>query len=146
MEKYKETLRTRMNGLSLIAACAAVIYIGLTFYRDRLPVLPSFIKGFHTGAFIGIELIVAAYLGKYLRARKDEQVLKKMFIEETDERTSLILHKASTLGMIVIFGGLALATMVAGFFNTVAFFTLMGALVFALVVFYVLWVYFAKKL
>lgn len=58
MEKYKVQVTTRKNALLLIAATMLLIYAGLVFYRGGLPELPSFIKGFHTGAFIGFELCI----------------------------------------------------------------------------------------
>ena len=146
MEKYKEKVRIRTNSLSLLAVGTIIIYFVLMLNRDHLPVLPSFIKGFQLGAFIGLELFLVAFISKYMRARKDENRLKKMYIEENDERTGLIVLKAGSLGMVIISSGLGIATIIAGFFSATVFFTLMSALFFVLVVFYTLWVYFAKKL
>ena len=146
MEQYKAKLQRRINALSLVAVGTALIYAGLVFFRGQLPAVPSFIKGFHIGAFIGLELIIAFYLGKCMQAIKNADTLKKMRIAETDERTGLVLQKASSLGMSVMFFGLGLAAIISGFLNVVMFFTLLGVLFFALVVFYTLWVYFARKL
>lgn len=146
MNAYKEKMRSRMNLVSIAAATAALVFAVLTIYRDHLPVLPSFIKGFHTGAFIGSELIAVWYLGKCMRARKNETEMKKMYIAENDERTGLILRNASTLGISIVLIGLAVAAIVSGFFSTTVFFTLMGSLFFVLIVFYALWVYYARKL
>ncbi len=146
MNAYKAKMVTRMNLVSFAAAIAALVFLALTIFRDQLPVLPSFIKGFHIGAFIGFEVIAVSYLGKCMKARRDDTEMKKMYIEENDERTGLILRNASTLGMSVILMGLGVAAIVSGFFSATIFFTLMACLLFVLVVFFGLWAYYAKKL
>lgn len=146
MNTYREKLRKRTNLMALAAVVTALIYLILTFNRDNLPTLPSFIKGFHIGAFIGLELFAVFYLGKYMRVRNNEAAMKKMFIEENDERNGLIIRNASTLGMSVIFIGFIVAAIVAGFFSSTIFFTLIGSLFFVLIVFFGLWFYYAKKL
>ncbi|WP_138751494.1 hypothetical protein [Paenibacillus sinopodophylli] len=146
MNAYKEKMRTRMNLVSFAAAGAALIFAGLMLYRDHLPVLPSFIKGFHIGAFIGFEVVAAWYLGKCMRARKNDTEMKKLYIAENDERTGLIFRNASTLGMSIVLIGLGVAAIVSGFFNANVFFTLMGSLIFVLIVFYTLLIYYARKL
>lgn len=146
MEKYKIKVNTRVNILSLVAVGTALIYLGLLLLRGQLPELPSLIKGFHIGAFIGGELCVVYFLGKYFRARRNEATLKQLYIEETDERTGLILQKAGSLGMTIAMGGLVLATLIAGFFSPTVFYALMGASFFVIIVFYSLWAYYAKKL
>lgn len=72
MDKYKIKVKTRKNVLSLVAAATLLIYVGLIFYRGGLPDLPSFIKGFHTGAFIGVEVAVAFFLVRYIKASNNE--------------------------------------------------------------------------
>ncbi|WP_020620442.1 hypothetical protein [Paenibacillus daejeonensis] len=146
MNTYRAKMRTRANWVSLAAVVMAIIFFVLTFYRDQLPTLPSFIKGFHQGAFLSFELLAVWFLSTYMRIRNKDEKLKQWHIAETDERTGLIIRNASTLAMAIIFSGLGMATIVAGFFSTTVFFSLMGALLFILVVFYVLWIYYAKKL
>ncbi|WP_151736022.1 hypothetical protein [Paenibacillus tengchongensis] len=146
MEKYKVSLRNRTNALSLVAAATLLIYVGLLMFRGGLPELPSFIKGFHIGAFIGVEVFVVSYLAKYMRASKSDTELKKLYIKENDERSSQILLSAGSLSMSVILVGLAIAAIVAGFFNSLVFYTLLAALLFILVIFFALMVYFSRKL
>ncbi|KOR89245.1 hypothetical protein [Paenibacillus solani] len=146
MDKYKIKVKTRKNVLSLVATATLLIYVGLVFYRGGLPDLPSFIKGFHTGAFIGIEVAVVSFLVKYIKASKNEAELKKQYIEENDERSIMILHSASILSIAIILIGLGIASVIAGFFNPLIFYTLLVCLLFVLIVFFALWMYYAKKL
>ena len=130
----------RRQGNFVISACRCKVCF------TWLPELPGFMKGFHFNAFVGLELIAAAYLGKLMRARRDESQLKKMYIAENDERSGLILRNASTLGLSAILVGLGVAAIVSGFFGATVFFTLLGCLLFVLIVLFALWIYFAKKL
>lgn len=145
MENFKTKVQKRTRVLSVLMVITALLFAGLFFYRDQLPVLPSFIKGFHQGAFVGLEIVLLSFLLVNRKAAKNEDALKKLYIEENDERTSSILQQGSTLAMSILFFGLGLATVVAGFFNPVVFFTLMGVLLFVLVLFFSLWMYYAKK-
>ncbi|MGE6663841.1 hypothetical protein [Paenibacillus xylanexedens] len=138
MDKYKIKVKTRKNVLSLVAAATLLIYVGLIFYRGGLPDLPSFIKGFHTGAFIGVEVAVAFFLVRYIKASNNEAELKKQYIEENDERSVMILQRAGTLSTAIILIGLGIASVIAGFFNPLIFYTLLTCLLFVLIVFFFL--------
>lgn len=146
MEAYKAKLRSRINALSLAAAGSALIFAGLLLFREHAPSVPSFIKGFHIGVFIGLELIIVFYLSKCVRAYKNEEQRKRMRIAETDERTGLVIQRASSLGISVTMFGLGLAAVISGFLSTVVFFTVLGVLLFVLIVFYGSWAYVARKL
>ncbi|WP_413408540.1 hypothetical protein [Paenibacillus amylolyticus] len=146
MDKYKIKVKTRKNVLSLVAAATLLIYVGLIFYRGGLPDLPSFIKGFHTGAFIGVEVAVAFFLVRYIKASNNEAELKKQYIEENDERSVMILQRAGTLSTAIILIGLGVASVIAGFFNPLIFYTLLTCLLFVLIVFFALWMYYAREL
>ncbi|WP_338587022.1 hypothetical protein V6669_16655 [Paenibacillus sp. Y5S-9] len=146
MDKYKIKVNTRKNVLSLVAAATLLIYVGLIFYRGGLPDLPSFIKGFHTGAFIGVEVAVAFFLVRYIKASNNEAELKKQYIEENDERSVMIFQSAGTLSTAIILIGLGIASVVAGFFNPLIFYTLLACLLFVLIVFFALWMYYAREI
>ncbi|ETT31381.1 MULTISPECIES: hypothetical protein [Paenibacillus] len=146
MDKYKIKVKTRKNVLSLVATATLLIYVGLIFYRGGLPDLPSFIKGFHTGAFIGVEVAVAFFLVRYIKASNNEAELKKQYIEENDERSVMILQRAGTLSTAIILIGMGIASVIAGFFNPLIFYTLLTCLLFVLIVFFALWMYYAREI
>ncbi|MHA6482171.1 hypothetical protein ACX1C1_09775 [Paenibacillus sp. strain BS8-2] len=146
MNDYKKKTLIRITLVSSAAVLTAIAFLVLTLYRDQLPALPSFIKGFHIGAFIGLEAFCLIYLGNCIRVIRNEEAMKKMIIAETDERTALIVRNASALGMGMIHLGLGIATIIAGFLNKTVFFSLMGSQFFILIVFYASWVYYARKL
>ena len=65
---------------------------------------------------------------------RDEKTLKRLYIEENDERSIMIMQKTGAIGMTICNVGLAFAAVIAGFFNQVAFFSLFGAAVFTALV------------
>lgn len=130
MEKFKAKIRKRTLFLSIFLVVIAASYLVLSLYRDILPSVPDFIRGFHTGAFIGAELVAVFFIARYSVSLRKAELLKKLYIEENDERTKAIMQKSGALGMVICIEGLALAAIIAGFIDAKVFFSLLGALVF----------------
>lgn len=145
METYRKKMIFRINMLIIIAIITAALYLGLLFFHGQLPTLPSMFKGMHFGAFIGIELFLIISIVNGLRIIRNETVLKQSYVKENDERTALIIQKTATLSVTIIMIGILIAAITAGFFSSSIFYTLMGTLFFVLIVFYSLWIYYAKK-
>ncbi|OWR28704.1 hypothetical protein CDO73_17555 [Saccharibacillus sp. O23] len=122
-----------------------MIYTGFMLYRSELPILNSFTKGFHQGIFFGLELVILGFLVQNIRGSRSDAALKKMHIEENDERFSLIIQKTASMTALAMFAALGVATVIAGFLDAAVFFALLGALLFMVILFYVLWIYFAKR-
>ena len=149
MEKFKNVLKKRLvfagvfNGL-------AVIFIALTGMYAHSTILGSehitdLIRGFQVGLFIGIQLVMLTYVGKYTKALKSEDKLKKLYIEENDERTKLIEDKIGGVGFNFVLGAIATATVMAGFFHQIVFITLLGVLIFIVLVKGFLKIYYRNK-
>lgn len=130
MEKFKEKIRTRVLGMSLITIFSSLTYFILLFNQNNLPNRPNFVKGFQIGAFVGLELVLVYFIAKYLGSMKNDKSLKNLYIEENDERNIMIMQNTGAMGMSICNIGLAFATVIAGFFNQIAFFSLLAATVF----------------
>ncbi|MDF2573055.1 MAG: hypothetical protein K0R55_4659 [Sporomusa sp.] len=130
MEKFKQKVQQRTAIMGLVMVVMAVVFTYLSGFEGDLPSIPDFIKGFHSGIFTGLELILVFFTAKNLTSMKNETVLKKLYIEETDERTAMIMQKTGAMGMTICMIGLAAATVVSGFYNEVVFFSLLGATIF----------------
>ncbi len=130
MEKFKEKIRVRTLLMSAIVISLSVSYLVLLLNQDKLPKMPSFIMGFHAGILSGLVLLLVRDIFKSLRAMKDEKELKKLYIEENDERKIMIMQKTGAMGMTICIVGLGFATVISGFFNEIVFFSLLGATVF----------------
>ncbi len=130
MEKFKEKIRLRVLLMAIVTICISVSYICLSLNADRLPPIHDFIRGFQFGAFSVVIVILVFFLAKYLGSLKNEEALKKLYIEENDERTIMIMQKTGAYGITICVVGLAFATVIAGFYNEIVFFALLGATVF----------------
>jgi hypothetical protein len=126
MEKFKAKVQKRVLILSMTVLFIGVIYLilisGLVI---DTPTVPDFIRGFNMGAFAGVELILVFFIVKYFVAMKKEDNLKKLYIEENDERSKLILEKTGAFGMLVFTILCAIGAIVAGFFDETVFYTLL---------------------
>jgi len=58
MEKFKEKIRIRTLWMVVVIIFVAISFFVLLFNQDNLPEIPDFIKGFQTGAFCGLQLIL----------------------------------------------------------------------------------------
>lgn len=130
MEKFREKIRVRTLCTSVIVVSLSVSYLILFLNQDNLPKIPSFIIGFHAGVLCGLGLLLIRDIFKNLRAIRDEKELKKLYIEENDERKIMIMQKTGAMGMTICIIGLGFATVISGFFNEIVFFSLLGATVF----------------
>ncbi|NLK85982.1 MAG: hypothetical protein GX279_00620 [Clostridiaceae bacterium] len=130
MERFKDKIRKRTVLMSLSIIAISGIYSVLSLYRGSMPAVPYFIKDLHTGAYLGIKLVLLFYVLKYIRSIRREEALKRLYIEENDERTIMIMQKSGASGMVICMIGFAIGTIVAGFFNAIMFFTLLSALIF----------------
>lgn len=108
--------------------------------------MPDFAWGFQAGAIGGLELVLVFLTVWYLISMRDEKALKKLYIQENDERTLMIMQKTGAIGMTVCSIGLAFAAVIASFFDQTVFFTLLGSAVFTAVVRGALKVYYHLKL
>lgn len=146
MEKYKEKVRLRVIYLTWIMLLTCLINIVLLSNRNRLPEISDFILGFQSGVFTGLLFVFIIFIVKYRKSMKSEEALKKLYIEENDERGQLIGYKGSvstTVAMLIL---LAFSTIVAGFFNEIIFFTLLGVFGMLLIVYCAFMAYFKKTL
>ena len=130
MDQFKKKLRVRVNVLALLILIFSLTYHFLSRYTNTGIEMPDFILGFQTGAFVGLQLVLVFFLVKYFAAIRDETRLKKLYIEENDERTAMIMQKTGAAGMTICAVAFAFATVIAGFYHELVFFTLLGATVF----------------
>ncbi|MBU5312172.1 hypothetical protein KQI38_09050 [Tissierella carlieri] len=134
MKKFKEKIRIRALWMSAIVIGLAVSYLVLFLNQDKLPKMPSFIVSFHAGVLCGLELLLMLDIFKNVRATRDEKALKKLYIEENDERTIMIMQKTGAMGITICIIGLGVGTIISGFFNEIVFFSLLGATLFTALV------------
>ncbi len=129
MEKFKTTLRRR---ISIIALYNVTTLIISTYGYTKN--ISDFMKGFQTGIFLGIQFLLIVIMFKYVKALRDEEKLKILYIAENDERRKFINSQIGGIGINIALSGLAVATIISGFYNTIIFLTLFGSLIFLVLV------------
>jgi hypothetical protein len=138
MEKFKDVLKKRMalvgglNGLALVFISLSGVYGFMA--ADGSKDISDMIRGFQVGIFIALQIMVIVYFGMYYKALQSDEALKKLYIEENDERTKYIQDKIGGTGFNLIIGAMGTATVIAGFFNQTVFLTLLGALIFIVLI------------
>ena len=127
MEQYKEKLKIQnliMGICCLVLALFAILAIGseLGWFFVLKPVAGdghwhSTWYGYCTGASFGLAAVMLFGLIRNIRAMKDEKKLKKLYVQQHDERALQILILARNTAMqILLLVGLA-ASVIAGYFS-----------------------------
>lgn len=149
MEKFRGVLKKRVSTGIALNGLAIVTIALMALYARKVSVpnddIADAIHGFQVGVVLGLQLVAGVFMAKYSKALKDDNELKKLYIEENDEREKLISYKTGKVGFCVILGGIGMATVISGFFNTVVFITLLAVLVFTVIVEGVLYMYYKRN-
>lgn len=138
MESFKGILKKR---LALMSLCniLAFAFIVLTGIYGNMTVggsenIAEMIRGFQVGVFSSLQLMIGIYIIKYIKALRIGDELNKLYIEEKDERTKFIKDKIGGVGFNFCLGVIATATVISGFFHQIVFATLLGVLIFIVLV------------
>jgi len=145
MEKYRKKLKTRISFMSLAIILAVILLIfnsmRMTEAGDEEPFSSGIIDGFQSGLLAALVGIFCVFIINYLMVMKDEKKLRLWYNRENDERRKQIKLKAGgnvvlINSVIIIFSGI-----VAGYFNEIVFFSLIGCALFQLLVSSVIKIY-----
>lgn len=146
-EEYRRKLKSRqkLSWATLLMGIAAVI-AGIIMLR----VMPdSYRTGFLSGLYCGVgaSVIVVDIISliKVRKLLKDETLLHRERIKESDERKNEIARKAAATAMMVFVYILFGALIVSGFFSMEVFWTLWGSLIAYFLIFMVVKMYYTKK-
>ena len=126
MEQFKEKLRIQniiLFLLTLLDLAFFIWYRAGTAGKIWFPVpagtgsFQDFWTGFIHGALVGFLPFMVVLMVRNMAVMEDDDKLKKLFIEETDERSQQILiYARSASTQTFLFAGLA-AAIIAGFFS-----------------------------
>ena len=121
MEKFKKEL---YNSLIFggIYCVLIVILNALAIIFDINDEATMFTLGFS----VGIGAVIISFMVKYYRALENEELLKKLYIEENDERLKHINTKIGGTGINIFILLLVLAMLISNYFNKTIFFTLLA--------------------
>lgn len=128
MKDFKKKIRERFNlctmFFSTLSLPGAVIFSRL-INRDMLFLGMLLLTGMAVIYIVNLRLLF-----RYGKALKSEEALKKLYIEEHDERRLLIKEKTESISIKIVLCGLILATFITGCFSTAISLTLLAVVVF----------------
>jgi branched-subunit amino acid permease len=145
MEKYKRKLKTRILFMSLAIILAVILLIfnsmKMVEAGDEEPFSSGFIDGFQSGLLAALVGIFCVFIINYLIVMKDERKLRLLYNRENDERRKQIKLKSG--GNVVLINSIIIifAGIIAGYFNEIVFFSLIGCALFQLLMSTVIKVY-----
>lgn len=133
MEKYRKTIKLRMALLGIMVLLAVGLSIFNVFFATE-EMQNSYLFGFQSGAATGFGIFSLIMLIRYSKIIKDDNKLKLEYNKDNDERTKAIMAKAGLPMMLYTSVAMILAGIIVGYFNEVAFKTLVFAAMAQLIV------------
>ena len=154
MEKYKESLKINIVIYSISALILATLAL-LGFFSeagivDLAPVVDnahwvSMWRGFLSGVTCALLFFMIFGLVKAIRALRSEKALKKLYVEQHDERSIQIWTsaRAAAYQVFLILG--IVAVVAAGYFNMAVSLTILGCIFFSSILGLVFKIYYNRK-
>ena len=99
-----------------------------------------------TGFFAAMIAVSLMHIKRNKKALNDEKLLKELYIRNTDERSNQIFKEAGKTSFIITIGGLAVATILSGYFSYVVSCTLSCCMGFIMLVYLGVTLYYRKKM
>lgn len=136
--------------MGCIIAGLAVLYIVCVILKKQFPFVDEQVAdmylGFQAGLSVSIGAALAVGIWKIRKALKDEEKIKKLYIEEHDERKKEIGFRMAVSGVTVILLTLVAAVFVTAYINKTVFLTLVAVTFCVSMILLVFKIYYSKKL
>jgi len=140
--KYQRTNRRIIIGLAALFVIIMVVKVfvpaGENAMHDKLF---SFVEGF----VAGLILVAIFYFASTIGALKDENKLRLLYNQAMDERQQLIRDKAGIPLLNIAVVILVVAGVVAGYFEALVSYTLLGVVIFLILYQIAAKLYFSRK-
>lgn len=143
MEEFRKKVKRRFRLDTMVCLCSLALYFMLKFLTKGAS---DFAQGISRGVFVGMEVVAVYNLSRTFTALRNEEKLKEMYINETDERNIAIQKETSQKGATISTVGTAVAAIVAGFFDEKVCFTLVAVLLFSALVTIIVNAYYNRKM
>ncbi len=131
MEVYRSKLKRRILLLSILVLFSAVLGVYDVFFQTDIS--KSGIFCFQCGLTTAIAIIAAIQIMRFKGVLSNDEKLKVQFNKENDERLRAIKAKAGMPMLMVTSIMIIVAAIIAGYFNTVIFITLVSVALFQLI-------------
>lgn len=128
MKNFKASIFKDIIVFSLFSVIVLILVIlGFSGVVEKLGFVNKNMYMFDIGISLGIEIVMVYFVTKDIIALNNPEKLKKLYIEENDERTKFISSKVGSSSSNAVILMLLLAGIVAGYFNFTVFVTLIAA-------------------
>ena len=134
MEKYKATLKQKLMGNVTMSISMVTILLVTRFINTPIFKISSITRGFSSGIAVAIILLTTLNVIKIKKALNDPKKTEQLYVKEHDERTNYIKTKVFSFAFIVAIALLIIATIIAGNFNEIVFYTLVSVLLICLII------------
>jgi hypothetical protein len=142
---FRKTINLRIALVTLFNSIFGLIGL-FSRYLDFDIAVNELVWSLSLGLMCGTILIGVYILAIYIRALRNDDLLQKLFISETDERNILIRSKTGGMAINIIMAALVLATIVSGVFSEIVYFTLLMTLLFVAIIKGALKLYYRSKI
>ncbi len=146
LENYHEVLNKRERLYKSYISFALIFWgIGNFLLKDKARLNDSAL-GFINGLTLGIEIICVFWVFRIRKALKDDKILRRLYIDEHDERKKFIKLKSGSnlIGKIAL--GIFMISILASYFDMVVFYTLVITGIFLIILSLLLKLYWIKKI
>lgn len=148
MDEFRLIIQKRKRNLILIVLGIFVLN-GVLFFLDTQYSLVSSQAakglGFLMGMFLGLTLLALFLIYEYTKALKNDQRLKKLYIDEHDERKALIKAKMAQAVLVSSIVLMLIAISVSIYFEPIVTITLICVLYAFILITLVFKIYYSRK-
>ncbi|HZK34894.1 MAG TPA: hypothetical protein VFD33_06265 [Bacillota bacterium] len=123
MEKFKSLIKRKIILFTLLLLMAIALG-GYTLITGGKGIGDESVQGFQSGIALGIAIMALIQIATYCIALKDDKKLKLLCNKENDERMEEIRKRSGMPMLLVMSMLMLLAAVIAGYFNTLVFTTL----------------------
>ena len=150
MEDYKKKIEFKVRIMSIVCCLLPITLILGKRLTSRFAAVNTpegdFSSGLIYGSCIGGMVAFIFYLVKMFTALSNDELLKKMYVESTDERNIAISKETSNTSMAIFALLLLFGVIVTGFINVTISITLAAAMFLCVFVRLAVGVYYNKKM
>lgn len=125
MEKFRKKIQLRTAALMILTLIAITIELVDVFWAQEQIKAP--VVGFQCGVAASVAIMSAICIVKYSRALRNDKKLEILYNKENDERMKYIRSKAGLPFIWISSVVMILVGIVAGYFNSVIFYTLIAS-------------------
>lgn len=150
MENYQKKLKNQNRlyaaGALALIAVQILAYTGVISPLEGGGHFDAFWNGFIAGASAGVTVMFIVGIIINIRALRNDERLRKLYIKEHDERKLAIARSAQSTGANIFMLAMIPALIIAGYFSVTVFFTALACLMALCLTVVACKIYYAKKL